>query len=165
MGGISVRWGGAVLGVCIVALGAACLGQEPPFDCFGVTDLERVFEDGYQCPTPQKRIEIFGIRNEVVSAQCVVKARQALRALTVAVGPLKLKSGNGNIPAAAVTWNFVGSIPLAQNSPNHRKEGFTRARARPLPGLPGRGKADGGGRRALSGHLPDDPRAERCPAR
>jgi len=105
---------------------SCCLALEAPFDCFAVTDLERVFEDGYKCPLPQKRIEIFGIRNEVLSAQCVVKAQQALRDLTVSAGPLKLKGGDGTIPAQAVTWNFVGSIQLAENSPNHRKAGFIR---------------------------------------
>jgi hypothetical protein len=88
--------------------------------------LERVFEDGHKCPPAQKRIEIFGIRNEVLSAQCVVKAQQALSDLTISVGPLKLKGGNGSMPAEAVTWNFVGSIQLAANSPNHRKAGFIR---------------------------------------
>ncbi len=105
---------------------SCCLGQESPFECFGVTDLERVFEDGYKCPPPQKQIEVFGIRNEVLSAQCVVKAQQALRDLTVSVGPLKLKGGDSSMPAEAVTWNFVGSIQIAENSPNHRKAGFTR---------------------------------------
>ncbi len=124
--GTLIQWCCTVL-VILFSLGSLCLGQESPFECFGVTDLERVFEDGYKCPPPQTRIEVFGIRNEVLSAQCVVKAQQALRDLTVSVGPLKLKGGNGGLPANAVTWNFVGSIQIAQNSPNHRKEGFTRA--------------------------------------
>ena len=114
----------AVFVLCWVS---CCLGQESAFDCFTVTDLGRVFEDGYQCPPAQKRIEVFGIRNEVLSAQCVVKAQQALRDLTVSVGPLTVKGGDSTIPAQAATWNFVGSIQLAANSPNHRKAGFTRA--------------------------------------
>jgi len=116
----------AVLVVCMLALSPSCLGQQSPFECFAVTDLVRVFEDGYHSPAPQKRIEVFGIRNEVLSAQGVVKAQQPLRDLTVSVGPLKLKAGNAILPAEAVTWNFVGSIQIAENSPNHRKGGFIR---------------------------------------
>ncbi len=126
MRGVFIQRCGAVLMICIFSLGLPCPGQEPAFDCFAVTDLERVFEDGYKCPPPQKKIEIFGIRNEVLSAQCVVKAQQPLRDLTVSVGPLKHTGGNGSLPAEAVTWNFVGSIQIAENSPNHRKAGFTR---------------------------------------
>ncbi|MCL5279324.1 MAG: DUF4091 domain-containing protein [Planctomycetes bacterium] len=113
--------------ILVLFLVSCCLAQESAFECFGVTDLERVFEDGYKCSPPHQRIEVFGIRNEVLSAQCVVKAREALRDLAVSVGPLKLKGGNSSLPAEAVTWNFIGSIQIAENSPNHRKAGFTRA--------------------------------------
>jgi hypothetical protein len=116
---LAKRWG-AVLALWIFAFNASGLGQAPPFECFAVTDLTRVFEDGYQCPPPQKRIEVFGIRNEVLSAQCVVKAPEGLTHLTVAIGPLKHKAGTGVWPAESVTWNPVGSILIAENSPNHR---------------------------------------------
>ena len=96
-------------------------------ECFAVTDLVRVFEDGYRCPAPQKQIEVFGIRNEVLSAQCVVKAQQPLRDLTVSLSPLKHKTADVVLPADSVTWNFVGSILLAENSPNHRKSDVIRA--------------------------------------
>jgi len=114
------------LTACILALGSWCLGQEPVFECFAVTDLVRVFEDGYNCPPPQSRMELFGIRNEYVSAQCVVKTRQGLRDLTVSVGPLRLKDGGAALPADGVSWNFVGSIAIAENSPNHRQSGVIR---------------------------------------
>jgi len=123
---ILVRWCSAVFGICVFCPGLPCLGQEPPFECFAVTDLVRVFEDGYQCPAPQKRVEVFGIRNEVLSAQCVVKAGQSLRDLTVSVGPLKHKTGSAVLPADRVTCNFVGSILMAENSPNHRKTDVIR---------------------------------------
>jgi hypothetical protein len=126
MRGTFIHWHRVVILICLSLLGLPCLAQESPFDCFGVTDVQRVFEDGYKCPPAQKQIEVFGIRNEVLSAQCVVKAQQALRDLTVSVGPLKLKGGDGGIPAQAVIWNFVGSIQLAANSPNHRRGGFIR---------------------------------------
>ena len=115
-----------VLAILVPCWGLCCLGQESPFECFAVTDLVRVFEDGYKCPAPQKRIEVFGIRNEVLSAQCVVKAGQALRDLAVSVSPLKHKAGSAVLPADRVAWNFVGSIQIAENSPNHRKSDVIR---------------------------------------
>ena len=64
--------------ILVLALGPASPGQTPPFECFAVTDLVRVFEDGYECPVPQSRVDVFGVRNEYVSAQCVVKAGEDL---------------------------------------------------------------------------------------
>jgi len=117
---------GLAFAACIAACGALCLGQEPAFECFAVTDLARVFEDGYECPPPLGRIELFGIRDEYLSAQCVVKARRQLTDLTVSVDPLKRTGGDGVLPPDSVTWNFVGSISIAENSPNHRKSEVIR---------------------------------------
>jgi hypothetical protein len=122
--GIVESWR-AVFVACL-ALGSSCFGQEPPFECFATTDVVRVFEDGYQCPAPQQRIAIFGIRNEVLSAQCVIKAQRPLRDLTVSVGPLTHKAGGAALPADDMTWNFVGSIHLAENAPNQRKSDVIR---------------------------------------
>jgi hypothetical protein len=119
------RWR-LVLAFGTLALVAPCFGREAPFDCFAVTDLVRVFEDGYQCPAPQPRIQVFGIRNEVLSAQGVVKARETLHDLTVSLGSLQQRTNSAALPPDTVTWSFVGSIPIAENSPNHRKSGFTR---------------------------------------
>ncbi len=54
------------------------------------------------------------------------RPRQPLRDLTVSVGPLKSKTGNAILPADSATWNFVGSILIAENSPNHRKSELLR---------------------------------------
>jgi hypothetical protein len=126
MRGILLQRHRIALAICVLALGSSCLGQEAPFECLAVTDLVRVFEDGYQCPAPQKRIEVFGIRNEVLSAQCVVKARQPLRDVTISVGPLKPRTGSTASPADWVAWNFVGSVLIAENAPNHRKSDLLR---------------------------------------
>ena len=120
MGMRTIRWYGLALVVSVVSCGSWCLAQETAFECFAVTDLVRIFEDGYQCPAPQDRIEVFGIRDEYVSTQCVVKARQAVKDLTVSVGTLKDAGGDGALPPDSVAWNFVSSIAIAENSPNHR---------------------------------------------
>ena len=121
MGMRIIRRCGSVFAAIVLACGSSCLGQEPPFECFAVTDLVRVFEDGYQCPPPQDRIDVFGIRDEYVSAQCVVKARRPVKDLAISVGSLKHTGDDATVPANSVTWNFVGSIAIAENSPNHRE--------------------------------------------
>ena len=141
-----------------------CLAQEPPFECFGVTDLERVFEDGYKCPPPQKRIEVFGIRNEVLSAQV---RRQG------PTGAARSDRLRRTAEAQGRRWQYAGrgrDLELRRLDPACRE--FAESpqgrlhpgRAGPFPGLPVRSQADGRGRRTLSGHLPDDSRAEGCPA-
>jgi len=127
MGMRTIRWYELALAVLAVSCGSWCLGQEAVFECFAVTDLVRVFEDGYQCPPPQDRVEVFGIRDEYVSAQCVVKARQATQDLTVSVSPLRHANGDAALPPDAAIWNFVGSIAIAENSPNHRESEVIRS--------------------------------------
>ena len=66
--------------VSIVLTGSvSVVGRERPFELFVVSDLVRVFEDGYNLPQARKVIDIFGIRNEYICAQCVSKANQHLR--------------------------------------------------------------------------------------
>jgi hypothetical protein len=101
-------------------------GQETPFECFAVCDLVRIFEDGYNCPQPQGVIEIFGIRNEYVSAQCVIKANQDIGNVTASVNPLKHVKRPASLPASAIRWNFVGSIPIAENTPKYKKTDLVR---------------------------------------
>ena len=95
--------------------------QAATFECFAVSDLVRVFEDGYNCPGPRDSIEIFGIKNEYVSAQCVIKANQDLQNVTVSLSTLKNTISSSSIPTDVITWNFVGSIPIEQNTPKYRK--------------------------------------------
>jgi hypothetical protein len=113
--------------VMVLVMGSVDLAGGPVFDCFAVADVVRVFEDGYQCPPPRDRIEVFGIRNELVSAQCVVRARQDVKNLTVSIGPLKLKNGDASLPPDCTTWNFVGSIAIDENTPKYHKSDLLRA--------------------------------------
>ncbi|HPA19702.1 MAG TPA: DUF4091 domain-containing protein [Verrucomicrobiae bacterium] len=99
----------------------------PRLECFAASDLVRVFEDGYGQPEPRPAtITLFGLRNEIVSAQCVVAANADLENLTIAVGALKLEDGSATIPAGGVAWDFVGSIFIEKNSPNRRPASLTR---------------------------------------
>jgi hypothetical protein len=110
----------------LLASTAVCAEQKIPFEFFAVSDLERVFEDGYNCPEPQDAIEIFGIRNEYVCAQCVIKAGKDLGRVTIYVSPLRHAESSVPLPENSIKLNFVGSIPIEQNTPKYRKADLTR---------------------------------------
>lgn len=147
--------------ILVLALSPSSLGQTPPFECFAVTDLVRVFEDGYECPAPQSRVDVFGVRNEYVSAQCVVRAGQDLAELTVSLAPLRHKDTGTVLPADCARWNFVGSIAIAENTPKYRKSDIIRAAPARFPDYLSdvRQVAVGGGRCQavyLTIHVPPD---------
>ena len=107
--------------------------QAAPFECFAVSDVMRIFEDGYNCPETRDSIEIFGIRNEYVSAQCVIIANQDLQNVTISFSPLKNITSPASISTDALTWNFVGSIPIEENTPKYRKTDLIRAAPAQFP--------------------------------
>ncbi len=107
--------------------------QADSLECFAVSDLVRIFEDGYNFPERRDRLEIFGIRNEYLSAQCVIKANQDLHNVTVSLSPLKHVAFSTSIPANALGWNFVCSIPIQENTPRYRKADLTRAAPAKFP--------------------------------
>ena len=96
------------------------------FEFFAVSDLVRVFEDGFRCPEPEGAVEIFGVRNEDVSAQCVVKANVNIERVTVSVSPLMNARRSFSLGQGAVKWNFVGSISILENTPKPRKTDLIR---------------------------------------
>lgn len=89
-----------------------------PFSLFAVSDLSRVFEDGYKLPPASDAISLFGIRGEIISGQFALQTEKDITDVTVEVSLLKSKMGKNGFPASAVSWNFVGSIPLTKNTPN-----------------------------------------------
>ena len=74
-------------------------------------------------PALQDTLKIFGIRGEVISGQCALQAKKDLTAVTVMVSALTDKKTGTVLPAEAVEWNFVGSIPLSENTPNQPVKG------------------------------------------
>jgi hypothetical protein len=83
-----------------------------------VSDLKRVFDDGYKLPDMQDTLKLFGLKGEVLSGQCALQSKKGLTGLTVSVSTLH-ENGSGNtLPSNTVEWNFVGSIPLTRNTPN-----------------------------------------------
>ena len=118
----------SILFIAFIVFGgpAAIMAETSPFDFFAVSDLVRVFEDGYNCPSPQDSIELFGIRNEYVCAQCVIKANRRLQHVTVSVSPLAYAERSLSLPVNTVRWNFVGSVSIEENTPKLIKTDLIR---------------------------------------
>lgn len=114
--------------ILFIALGlvSRSYAEDAAFQLSAVSDLDQVFEDGYHLPAMYPAVDVFGIRNEVISGQCVVHALTDLSGVTVKVSSLEQQSGGASIPAGAVEWNFVGSIPLTGNAPNQRESDLVR---------------------------------------
>ncbi len=93
---------------------------------FAVSDLVQVFEDGYNLPEERDTIEIFGIRSEIVSGQCVLHSKKSLENVEIELSPLKNTLTGYTIPEENITRNFVGSIPLSENAPNQLENVLVR---------------------------------------
>ncbi|MFA7173184.1 MAG: hypothetical protein WC340_07180 [Kiritimatiellia bacterium] len=100
------------LGLAVLAVAVAVLAADFSIASYGASAGEkRCAWLGCTNSNPQKALHVFGLRNETVSAQCVVRAGRDLPDLSVSVGPLT-REGGGSIPADHVTWTFVtGSAP------------------------------------------------------
>jgi len=71
-------------------------------------------------------LNLFALKNETVSGQCVLLANQDLSNLTLSIDPLRQTDGTHVIAEENVRWNFVGSIFIEKNSPNRQKETLLR---------------------------------------
>jgi len=117
-----------VLFITVVVLSVTSVwAKEAPLECFAASDLIRIFEDGYNCPALKETIEIFGIRNEYITAQFVIKANEDIERVTVSVSPLRHVEGSASLPVSNIRWNFVGSIPIEENTPKYRKSDLIRS--------------------------------------
>ncbi len=93
---------------------------------FSVSDLVRVFNDGYKLPRGGDTINVYGIRGEVISGQFVIVSKKDMDNVTVEVSlPVHVTTGEA-LPDRAVAWNFVGSVPLSKNTPNQAVEALSR---------------------------------------
>ncbi|HSN50064.1 MAG TPA: hypothetical protein VLR52_02455, partial [Bacteroidales bacterium] len=60
-----------IFAVAFLLLNSGILSAQA-FKLNSVSDLKRVFEDGYNMPALQDTLKIFGIRGEVISGQCAL---------------------------------------------------------------------------------------------
>jgi hypothetical protein len=111
-----------VLLVCFTALGIKCsLINAQTFRLFAVSDMVRVFEDGYNLPAFSDTLKLFGIRGETVSGQIAINSKKSLPGATVEISSLNNQVSGSVLPLNNVMWNFVGSVPLAKNASNQPK--------------------------------------------
>ncbi|MBG0860036.1 MAG: DUF4091 domain-containing protein [Bacteroidales bacterium] len=97
-----------------------------PFKLYAVSDMVRVFEDGYKLPSMNDTIILFGIRGETISGQLAINARKSLTNVNVEGINLKNKIIGNAMPPDAVRWNFVGSVPVTKNTPNQPPSALVR---------------------------------------
>ena len=117
--------------ICVASFLFLTKVQAQPFQVHSVSDLVRVFEDGYNLPPVSDTMKIFGIRGEVVSGQCLIQTKKTLTNVMVKPGQLSIVGGGFSIPNESVAWNFVGSVRVADNVPNQPQEALCRV----APGL------------------------------
>jgi hypothetical protein len=76
--------------------------------------MTKVFREDEPPANPPAGITIHAARGEYESAQVCLRTTAAVRQVQVVASDLQGKAGT--IPAAAVTWNPVGYVPLAKNT-------------------------------------------------
>ncbi len=108
---------GGIFTFGVFLLNGSCLSAQS-FRLYGVSDMVRVFEDGYNLPPITDTIKLFGIKGEIISGQMVINAKKSLGDVTVVAGPLTNRSKGITLNLNAIEWNFVGSIPISKNTPN-----------------------------------------------
>ncbi|MBS0000816.1 MAG: hypothetical protein KFF73_17675, partial [Cyclobacteriaceae bacterium] len=114
----------SVFMLILILNGNLVYGQ--PFKVYGVSDLVRVFEDGHNLSARNGSLDLFGIRNEIISGQLVVQAEKNLMGLGAEITDLVDRDTGNNIPAEIIEWNFVGGIPLSENAPNQPLDAVVR---------------------------------------
>ena len=91
-----------------------------------VSDLVRVFEDGYKLPVTSDTIKIFGIGGEIISGQFFINAKKSLTNVTIELTPFKNIVTGSALLSNVAGWNFVGTIPISKNTPNQPLSALTR---------------------------------------
>jgi len=126
------RWNNAlIISIATVFLISAtlCGAAVPPLELMAVSDAVRVFEDGYGFTNNQSQVQeinVFGLRSETISAQCVVRAGRDLPKLTATLTPLKKAGSSAQIPVENLTWRFVTDILVLTNTPRMWVSDLTR---------------------------------------
>ena len=102
------------------------------FKVSAVSDLIRVFEDGYNLPKAQDTLKLFGIRGEIISGQFMIQAKRNLDGLRVEVDNLTHHT-TGHSLTRHITLNFVGSVMVTQNAGNQTSESYIREAPARIP--------------------------------
>lgn len=100
--------------IILLCFSCRTFAQNVSFEILGTSDMENVFEDGYKFSPSNTKIDLFGIRNEIVSAQFVIHSKSDL--VNVSVAFENLMNNKNVISANELKYNFVKSVPLKENS-------------------------------------------------
>jgi hypothetical protein len=95
-------------------------------DLFSVSDMVRVFNDGYKMPKTYDTIKLYGIKGEIISGQFVIKTGKTQEKVTLSIAPVRNNKSGGVFPENSIGWNFVGTVPLVKNTPNQPDEILVR---------------------------------------
>lgn len=95
------------------AITAYITSNEIPFQLWSVDPLIKIFSD--TSPEKSDVIEIKCAQNEYQSAQFAITAKKQLDGVTIEIEGLSHESGY-IFPRENITWNFVGYVPLKQNT-------------------------------------------------
>ncbi len=96
------------------------------FRVFAVSDMERIFEDGFNLKVKYDTISVFGIKGEIISGQIIVNAIKNLEKTTMETGPMVNRNDGSKLPETSAQWNFVGSVFLPSNASNQPDFAATR---------------------------------------
>ena len=73
----------------------------------GVSDISRVYDDGYRFPVKYDTVKMFGIRGEIISGQAAINALKKLSNVTVEIDTLQNRSTGVSIPSVNINWNSI----------------------------------------------------------
>ncbi len=104
-----------------------------PFKLFGVSDLVRVFEDGYNLPPQTNSINIFGIRGEIISGQFIIHTKKDLENVSLEISAFENQLSGKTLNKDIAELNFVGSVSLTENTPNQPMSVLTRTAPAKFP--------------------------------
>ncbi len=91
-----------------------------PLSVWVVDPHTKVFRDA-RPPAAAEKIQMRAARNEYESAQIALLAGGSLKGVRVELSALRQEGGQTQIGPEHLTWNFVGFIPLVENTPKSEK--------------------------------------------
>lgn len=100
--------------------------QDSNFELFALSDLVKVFEDGYNLPSKKSELNLFGIKGETISAQFVIHSSVDLENVEIMFSDLVSSERDVAISSDAIKYNYVKSVPVNENSNLLQNESMVR---------------------------------------
>ena len=90
--------------------------QNSQLELFAVSDLVKIFEDGYNLPKKQNKASAFGIKGEIISAQFVIHSSVGIKNAKIKINDLINSKKDAVISSEVIQYNFIKSVPVKINS-------------------------------------------------